>query len=267
LNLPFGNEPRSALLALGWLGASAIRSILAVQLLIALRVLQDGRGRRWTRVLGHFRSLDGLDALARQNRQWTIVNACATVDLNDDPRDELLNALDLTRLIDSLVELATQAASPFANLPECRARLTVAFHEILIHDGLRQMSTFLRRERARRIASYATCDGLLCSTATRFADKREERRIRMNESSVLRASNNYKLPDDDDIDAAVAAAVEVEAICVIDIYLHGVKPTTFHEYFRFLRPVDVDDELVAVACVLAAFNFDVSGRFSSPDEK
>lgn len=102
-----------------------------------------------------------LDAFAGDHAQWAVVDAGSTVDLDDNARDQLLNAFHFARLIRLLVELTALAAAPLAELPEGRAWLTVALHEALADDRLLQVSAFFRRVGACRFTSHAANNRLL----------------------------------------------------------------------------------------------------------
>lgn len=114
-----------------------------------------------------------LDAFAGDHAQWAVVDAGSTVDLDDNARDQLLNAFHFARLIRLLVELTALAAAPLAELPEGRAWLTVALHEALADDRLLQVSALFWRVGARRFTSHAANNRLLWSAAARFAARSE----------------------------------------------------------------------------------------------
>lgn len=119
------------------------------------------------------RYLRRFNTFARNCTRRTFIVACAAVNLNDNARNQFLNAFHFARLIRLLVIFATSTAAPLGEFPERRTRLTVTLHEALAHDGLSHVSAFLRRISFRRFASDTADDGLLRSASARFAARRE----------------------------------------------------------------------------------------------
>jgi hypothetical protein len=114
-----------------------------------------------------------LDTLALSYAERAVVNAGAAVDLNDNARDQLLNAFHFPRLICFLVKLATATAAPLAKFPESWAWLTVAFHETFVDNWLFHVRAFFRRVGSRRLPTDTANDGLLRTASTRLRTWRE----------------------------------------------------------------------------------------------